>query len=82
MSGASWIAGIDVGGTFTDLVALDAHGGGVRLAKVPTTPENQAYGVLAALEQAGLRLDELALLIPGTRPPPTPCWNENSRAPG
>ena len=66
MSGASWIAGIDVGGTFTDLVALDAHGGGVRLAKVPTTPENQAYGVLAALEQAGLRLDELALLIHGT----------------
>ena len=63
---AMWIAGIDVGGTFTDLIALDAAGGEVRLAKVPTTPENQAFGVLAALEQAKLRLEEIALLIHGT----------------
>ena len=62
----SWIAGIDVGGTFTDLIALDTRGGEVRLAKVPTTPENQAFGVLAALEQAKLRLEEIALLIHGT----------------
>jgi len=62
----SWIAGIDVGGTFTDLVAIEAGSGAVRLAKVPTTPENQAYGVLGALEQAKLRLVELALLIHGT----------------
>ena len=46
----SWIAGIDVGGTFTDLIALDSASGEVRLAKVPTTPENQAHGVLAALD--------------------------------
>ena len=63
---AMWIAGIDVGGTFTDLIALDTRGGEVRLAKVPTTPENQAFGVLAALEQAKLRLEEIALLIHGT----------------
>ena len=63
---AMWIAGIDVGGTFTDLIALETRGGEVRLAKVPTTPENQAFGVLAALEQAKLRLEEIALLIHGT----------------
>jgi N-methylhydantoinase A len=62
----SWIAGIDVGGTFTDLIALDAASGEVRLAKVPTTPENQAYGVLAALDEAKVALDQLALIVHGT----------------
>jgi N-methylhydantoinase A len=62
----TWIAGIDVGGTFTDLIALEARSGEVRLAKVPTTPDNQAFGVLSALEQAKLKLEELALLIHGT----------------
>ncbi len=62
----SWIAGIDVGGTFTDLIALDTASGAVRLAKVPTTPENQAYGVLAALDEAKLVLGELALIVHGT----------------
>src|SRR5207253_2903436 len=59
----SWIAGVDVGGTFTDLIALDGASGETRLAKVPTTPQNQAFGVLAALEQAGVRLAELDLLV-------------------
>jgi len=62
----SWIAGIDVGGTFTDLIALDEKSGEVRLAKVPTTPQNQAFGVLAALDEAKLSLQDLALLIHGT----------------
>ncbi len=62
----SWIAGIDVGGTFTDLIALDAASGEVRLAKVPTTPENQAYGVLAALDEAKLALEQVAMIVHGT----------------
>src|SRR5258705_9732933 len=61
-----WIAGIDVGGTFTDLIAIDTASGAVRLAKVPTTPENQAFGVLAAIESAGLDLGALALIVHGT----------------
>lgn len=60
------IAGIDVGGTFTDLVLFDETHGQVRLAKVPTTPENQAHGVLAALERAGVPLDALDAIIHGT----------------
>jgi N-methylhydantoinase A len=39
--------GVDVGGTFTDLVAL--VDGRLITAKVPTTPRNQALGVVAAL---------------------------------
>jgi N-methylhydantoinase A len=61
-----WIAGIDVGGTFTDLIAIDTLSGAVRLAKVPTTPQNQAYGVLSAIESAGLDLAQLALIVHGT----------------
>jgi len=60
------IAGIDVGGTFTDLVLFDETTGQVRLAKVPTTPENQAHGVLAALDRAGVPLGELDAIIHGT----------------
>ena len=66
MSPLSWIAGIDVGGTFTDLIAIEAVSGAVRLAKVPTTPQNQAFGVIAAIESAGLDLAELALIVHGT----------------
>jgi N-methylhydantoinase A len=62
----SWIAGIDVGGTFTDLIALDSASGTVRLAKVPTTSENQAFGVLAALDEAGVKFDQLVLVVHGT----------------
>ena len=60
------IAGIDVGGTFTDLVLIDEATGEVRLAKVPTTIENQAFGVLAALESAGAALGELEAIVHGT----------------
>ncbi len=59
------IIGIDVGGTFTDLVMID-HQGHVRLAKSPTTPENQAYGVLAALEQGAVKLPQADLIVHGT----------------
>ncbi len=40
-------AGIDVGGTFTDLALWD--GAALRTAKVPTTPGDQSEGVVAAL---------------------------------
>jgi len=62
----AWIAGVDVGGTFTDLIALESATGEVRLAKVPTTPENQAFGVLAALDEAKLPLATLGMLVHGT----------------
>src|SRR6266566_222153 len=46
--GAMYRIGIDVGGTFTDLVAIDA-GGATMLAKVPSTPEDPSLGVLYGL---------------------------------
>ena len=59
------IAGIDVGGTFTDLILVDDASGEVKLAKVPTT-DNQAFGVLAALDAAGADAAGLAAIIHGT----------------
>jgi N-methylhydantoinase A len=42
--------GIDVGGTFTDLVALDERTGELFKHKVPTTPRAPEAGVFAAVE--------------------------------
>ncbi len=63
---AGRIVGIDVGGTFTDLILMDGAGGDLRVAKVPTTIENQAYGVLAALDSTGVPLGDVATIIHGT----------------
>jgi len=60
------VVGVDVGGTFTDLLQLDQGTGAVRLAKVPSTPENQADGVLDALNAAGCELAALDLIVHGT----------------
>src|SRR3954452_22777709 len=43
------LLGVDVGGTFTDAALLD--GELLRTAKVPSTPEDQSRGVIAAVEE-------------------------------
>ena len=58
--------GIDVGGTFTDLLAIDTATGAVRLAKVPTTVDNQAIGFMAALAQASVDPAALQAVVHGT----------------
>lgn len=67
---AGLVAGVDVGGTFTDLVIFDPSSGAVRLAKVPTTldPANggQSAGVLAALETVSVTLADIDLIVHGT----------------
>ena len=48
--------GVDVGGTFTDLVAIDETGK-LTLAKSPSTPQDQSLGVMAGLEELAQRLN-------------------------
>jgi N-methylhydantoinase A len=63
------VAGIDVGGTFTDLLLYEAaagEAGTIRLAKIPTTAANQAHGVIAAIEATGVSPADLDLIIHGT----------------
>ena len=45
---APWRIGVDVGGTFTDLVLHD-DAGALFVAKVPSTPDDPARGVIAAV---------------------------------
>src|SRR6201989_2476349 len=49
------IIGIDVGGTFTDLVAIDA-GGRTVFAKALSTPQDQSVGVMAGLAELARRV--------------------------
>ena len=58
--------GIDVGGTFTDLLAVDTRSNEVKLAKVPTTVDNQAIGFMAALVAAGADPATVQAIVHGT----------------
>ena len=56
--------GIEVGGTFTDLVMSD--GKNIKTAKVPSTPASPDEGAMLAIKAAGLKLDEISELIHGS----------------
>ncbi|MDC0078214.1 hydantoinase/oxoprolinase family protein [Deltaproteobacteria bacterium] len=60
------IVGVDVGGTFTDLVLFDTVTESVKISKVPSTPENQSFGVMKALDSISVTLESLDALIHGT----------------
>ena len=57
--------GADVGGTFTDLVAMD-EAGRVIVAKAPTTPADQSDGVMDAISKAGIDLTQVDFFSHGT----------------
>ena len=56
--------GVEVGGTFTDLVAID--GDRLRIGKVPSTPERPDEGALAAIDSAGIALAAVTDLVHGS----------------
>jgi N-methylhydantoinase A len=49
--------GVEVGGTFTDLVAVD--GGRIVVTKVPSTPKSPDVGAFAALTASGIDLSRI-----------------------
>jgi len=61
--------GVDIGGTFTDIVALDGTGR-LALTKVPSTPKDLLEGIAAAVTQvlalAGARPADVERFIHGT----------------
>jgi len=52
---APWRIGVDVGGTFTDLVLADSRGK-AWVAKVPSVPSDPSQGVLAAVQRIAVDL--------------------------
>jgi N-methylhydantoinase A len=55
--------GVDVGGTFTDIVAFDDETGELRYLKVLTTPREPWRGVINGLEQLGWNLADVDVVI-------------------
>lgn len=53
---APWRIGIDIGGTFTDVVAIDVNGQ-IEVLKSPSRPDDPTAGVMAALDALARRLD-------------------------
>ena len=61
-----YIIGIDVGGTFTDLLAFDTTSDTLRSAKVPSLPGAQWQGVLGALAALNIPFDTIRAFVHGT----------------
>ena len=70
MSASRLRIGVDTGGTFTDIVAVDGATGRVDVTKVPSTPANPALGlargVRQILAQTGRTAAEIAAVAHGT----------------
>ena len=68
--------GADVGGTFTDVVLIDATGS-VHSRKVPSTPPNFQKAVIEAVGTLLGQLPEgrVSQVAHGTTSPPTLFWN-------
>jgi N-methylhydantoinase A len=62
--------GVDVGGTFTDLLLHDERTQRTYQAKTPSTPQDQSIGVAAGVklicDKAGVSPSEIALILHGT----------------
>ncbi len=67
---ASWYVGVDIGGTFTDVVAVDAESGALHHLKVPSSRSDPAAGFIAGLsalrDEVGVEQSDLRLLLHGT----------------
>ena len=81
------VVGVDVGGTFTDLLLYEVgpQGTHVRLAKILTTAANQADGVLAAIAKPAPPRAISTSSSTARPPPPTPCssarWQRSGSSP-
>jgi N-methylhydantoinase A len=62
----SYILGLDIGGTFTDLVCTDLESGDLKIAKVPSTPPDYIEGILNALRKVNVPPSEVKFFKHGS----------------
>jgi N-methylhydantoinase A len=63
---AEWHVGIDIGGTFTDIVAIHTSDRALRSAKVPSRAKDPVASILAAMAAISLQPCDIAELVHGT----------------
>ena len=66
MNARSWRVGVDIGGTFTDVIAVEPASGVARTAKVRTRLGNPLASLRAALAALDLAWDDVEVLVHGT----------------
>ncbi len=57
--------GVDVGGTFTDLVLFDEDKGTIKALKTSSTISNQAEGVITGINRLKVDMDEVKRVVHG-----------------
>src|SRR4051794_36918360 len=61
----AWL-GVDVGGTFTDLVLFDREVRQLKILKTPSTPQNQSEGILIGIDKLCIAPAEIDRMVHGT----------------
>lgn len=61
-----WDIGTDIGGTFTDIIAVHADSAETRIAKVPSRPQLPVRAMLEALAAVGLSAADVRRFVHGT----------------
>jgi N-methylhydantoinase A len=59
-------AGVDIGGTFTDLIVVDGETGAYTIGKTLTTPKDPSLAIETALVDSGVSVAALADIVHGT----------------
>ncbi len=62
----SYSLGLDIGGTFTDLICMDLETGELKTAKVPSTPPDYIHGIMNALKKVNISASEVGLFKHGS----------------
>ena len=62
----SYRIAIDIGGTFTDYVALDEETGSIIIEKSTSTPSNFADGVTECIDKASIPLEKVSYIVHGS----------------
>ncbi|MBI3089498.1 MAG: hydantoinase/oxoprolinase family protein [Candidatus Tectomicrobia bacterium] len=63
---ARYTVGVDIGGTFSDLVCINDESGEMTIAKVPSTPPTFIDGIMNVLAKAGIQLSEISVFKHGS----------------
>ena len=63
---SSWRIGIDIGGTFTDIVAVNTKDSSIRIGKVPSRYEDPVGAIVEAITSLNLEADDIDVIVHGT----------------